>query len=85
MTQVIILFDDLINVKNDCQNRYNYYTVYRKIFRENVYNTHVFVIFQGCLVQTGKYAIGDEHAVEGQHPDYIFPSIVDVVRNLILT
>ena len=58
---------------------------YRKIFRENVYNTHVFVIFQGCLVQTGKYAIGDEHAVEGQHPDYIFPSIVDVVRNLILT
>ena len=60
-------------------------TIYRKIFRENVYNTHVFVIFQGCLVQTGKYAIGDEHAVEGENPDYIFPSIVEVVRNLILT
>ena len=40
-------------------------------------------IFQGCLVQTGKYKPGDENAVESKPPTYVFPSIVEVVEHII--
>ena len=35
------------------------------------------------MVKTGKYADGDEHAVDGKYPNYVFPSIVEVVRNFV--
>ena len=40
-------------------------------------------LFQGCLVKTGKYAPGDENIVEDKSPNYIFPSIVEVVDHII--
>ena len=40
-------------------------------------------LFQGCLVKTGKYAPGDENIVENKSPNYIFPSIVEVVDHII--
>ena len=40
-------------------------------------------LFQGCLVKTGKYAPGDENIVENKSPNYIFPSIVEVVDHVI--
>lgn len=39
--------------------------------------------FQGCLVKTGKYAAGDEDIDENRSPNYIFPSIVEVVDHII--
>ena len=45
--------------------------------------SNVLFIFQGCLVQTGKYKPGDENAVENKHPNYVFPSIVEVVEHII--
>ena len=62
-------------VRNIC-----FYLVHKLFLVLNCYNCP---LFQGCLVKTGKYAPGDENIVEDKSPNYIFPSIVEVVDHII--
>ena len=40
--------------------------------------------FRGCLVQTGKYQMGDESKVEDDiRPELVYPSILDIVKHIL--